>query len=115
MTDLVPVELMRTATDARRDREAALHFARMVEHLGRALVALEAGRWDSARDRLFLVREASAICDVALNSGHPDPKAFLVAVRAQVPQEWAAAICAAFRSDAPVLATPTFADLAVTP
>lgn len=103
MTDLIPAELMRTATDARRDREAALHFARMVEHLGRALAALEAGRWDSARDRLFLVREASAICDAALNSGQPDPKAFLADVRDQVPQEWAEAICAVFRVDAPAL------------
>ncbi|GAA0853299.1 hypothetical protein ACFQVD_26770 [Streptosporangium amethystogenes subsp. fukuiense] len=89
---LVPAELLRTATNAGRDRQAAMHFARMVEHLGRALAALETGRWDSARDHLFLVRESSAICDASLNSGQPDPKDFLTQVRAQVPSEWAEAI-----------------------
>lgn len=86
---VVPAELLRTATNVGRDRQAAAHFARMVEHVGRAVAALEAGRWDSARDHLFLVRESSAICDASLNSGQPDPKDFLAQVRAQVPQEWA--------------------------
>lgn len=87
-----PAELPRTAADTRRSTEATKHFAQMVEHVGRSLAALEAGRWDSARDHLFLVREASAICDAFLNSGHPNPEVFLAAVRDQVPQEWAQAI-----------------------
>ena len=91
-----PAELPRTAADTRRSTEATKHFAQMVEHVGRSLAALEAGRWDSARDHLFLVREASAICDAFLNSGHPAPAAFLAAVRDQVPQEWAQTIRSVF-------------------
>ncbi|MGW0587432.1 hypothetical protein [Streptosporangium sp. NPDC002607] len=85
-------EVPRVSTDARRDREAARCFAQMIEHLGRTITAIEAGRWDSARNHLYLVREASAVCDVTLNTGQPDPRTFLDAVRAQVPQEWADAI-----------------------
>lgn len=92
-------ELPRVSTDAHRDREAAKHFARLIEHLGRTLAAIEAGRWDSARDHLLLIREASAVCDVTLNTGQPDPRTFLAAVRAQVPQEWADAIRTALRQE----------------
>ncbi|WP_326643001.1 hypothetical protein OG884_18440 [Streptosporangium sp. NBC_01755] len=97
--NFVPAKLPRAVPDVHRDREAAKHFAAMVEHLGRAFAALEAGRWDSARDHLFLVRESSAICDASLNSGQPDPKDFLAQVRAQVPQEWAEAIQAALEKE----------------
>ncbi|MFF4417516.1 hypothetical protein ACFYY8_33745 [Streptosporangium sp. NPDC001559] len=93
-------ELPRVAANALRDREAAKHFALMIEHLGRALAALDAGRWDGARDHLASLREESAIADVYLNSGQPDPAAFVAAVRAQIPQEWATAIRLALESEA---------------
>lgn len=88
-------EVARVAGDTRRDRDAAHHFAQLLGRLGRALSAIEAGRWDTAHDHLSWAGEEAAIFNVILNTGRPDPRTFLDAVRGQVPQEWATAICRA--------------------
>ncbi|MFF0864205.1 hypothetical protein ACFYUV_20775 [Nonomuraea sp. NPDC003560] len=77
-----------------RSAEVTKHFAATIEHLGRALYALERGDWDSARNHLTRVAERASITDVCLNVGSPDAKATLASVRERLPKEWADSIAA---------------------
>ncbi|KAB8186936.1 hypothetical protein FH608_046460 [Nonomuraea phyllanthi] len=77
-----------------RATEVVKHFAAAIEHLGRALHAVERGDWDRARNHLTRVAERASITDVCLNVGYPDAKATLAAMRERLPKEWADPIAA---------------------
>lgn len=85
MTSRVPGYDQRTA-------EVIKHFAATIEHLGRAVHALERGDWDRARNHLTCIAERASITNVCLNVGHPDAAHALAAVREQLPKMWAQAI-----------------------
>lgn len=77
-----------------RTREVVKHLTATLEHLGRALHAIEQDNWDSARNHLSAISERAAIANVCLNGGHPDARQALTAVREQLPKQWADGIAA---------------------
>lgn len=95
-----------------RTTEVVKHFAATLEHLGRALHALEQDNWDSARTHLSLVGERASIANVCLNVGFPDAQQAMSAVREQLPKQWADVV-AGFLAGMPSPA-PAVQDKAVT-